>query len=98
MNQAWENGKKISFGLDFGPYGTKSGLQIFFLKIWLRQSLEILVNYHHVQYRKNNDPILRKLTAGRRNWQTDGQTDESDFTGRCPNNFERPKKLLLYEV
>ena len=35
---------------------------------------------------KNNDPILRKLSEG---W-TDGQTDESDFTGRCPTDVERP--------
>ena len=36
---------------------------------------------------KTNDPILRKLSDGR----TDGQTDESDFTGRGPTNVERPK-------
>ena len=36
---------------------------------------------------KTNDPILRRLSDGR----TDGQTDESDFIGRCPTNVERPK-------
>ena len=35
---------------------------------------------------KTNDPILRKLSDGR----TDGQTDESDLIGRCPTNVERP--------
>ena len=33
---------------------------------------------------KTNDPILRNLVTG-------GQTDESDFIGRCPANFERQK-------
>ena len=54
-------------------------------KIWLRQSLEVMVSYHHVQYQKR---------------LTDGQTDESDFIGRCPTNVERPikfsKNLLVH--
>ena len=37
---------------------------------------------------KTNDPILRKLSDGR----TNGETDESDFIGRCPTNVERPIK------
>ena len=36
---------------------------------------------------KTNDPILRKLGGGR----TDGQTDESDFIGRCTTNVKRSK-------
>ena len=40
--------------------------------------------------RKTNDPILRKLSDGRTDRQTGGQTDESDFIGRCPTNVERP--------
>ena len=41
---------------------------------------------------KTNDPILRKISDGR----TDGQTNESDFIGRYPTNVERPiKKNLL---
>ena len=34
MNKTWENGKKASFGPDFGPFGPKSGCQflIFFQK------------------------------------------------------------------
>ena len=35
---------------------------------------------------KTNDSILRKLSDGR----TDRQTDESDFTERSPTNVERP--------
>ena len=34
---------------------------------------------------KTNDLILRKFS----NERTDGQTDEGDFTGRCPTNVER---------
>ena len=61
----------------------------FFSKIWLRQSLDIRVNFHHVQYqKKTNHPILRKLsdgrtdrqtgrlTNGRMDRQTDGQIDK----------------------
>ena len=41
--------KKPSFGSNFGP---NSGRQFFFSKIWLRQSLVIMVGYHHVQYQE----------------------------------------------
>ena len=33
-------------------------------------------------------PILRKFRDGR--GQTDDQTEEGDFIGRCPTNGERP--------
>ena len=39
---------------------------------------------------KANDPILRKLSDGRMDRRTDGQTDETHFIGRCPTNVERP--------
>ena len=32
----------------------KSFFFFFFSKIWLRQSLDIMVSYHHVQYKKKN--------------------------------------------
>ena len=32
---------------------------------------------------KTNDPILRKLSDGRKDGQTDRQMDKSDFVGRC---------------
>ena len=60
---------------------------IFFL-IWLCHSLEIIVSYRHVQCKKKlNDPILRKLSDGR----TDGQTDKSDLKVNCPTKVELPK-------
>ena len=85
-NQTWENAKKPSFGPSFGP---NSGRCFFSSKVCLRQPLDIMVSYHHVQYQKN---LLiqswENLKADRR---TDGQTDESNFIGRCPTNVERPK-------
>ena len=47
MIQTQENGVKSHFGL----LDPKSG-RIFFSKIWLRQSLNIMVTYYHVQYQK----------------------------------------------
>ena len=40
--------------------------------------------------KKTDHPILRKLSDER----TDGQTDESDFIGRCLTNVERPTKNI----
>ena len=60
--------KKTSFIPNFGPFGPYSSHQnIFFANIWLRQTLDIMASYHHIQYqKKNNDPILRKLSDGRK--------------------------------
>ena len=52
---------------------------IFFSKIWLRQSLDNMVIYRHVQYQEKL--IIQSwenlVTDGR----TDRQTDETDFIG-----------------
>ena len=94
MNQTWENGKKPSFGPDFGPFGLNSSCQFFFSEIWLS------VTRCHGQLSSctiseiTNDPILGKLSDGRADGETDGetdwQTDRSDFIGRRPTNVERP--------
>ena len=68
MIQTWENGKKPSFGPDFGPFGQNPGHQIFFSKIWRRQSLDIMVSYHHVQYQK------KLMIQSWENLVTDGRT------------------------
>ena len=60
MSLTWENGKKSTFEPDFGAFGPNSGHQFFFSKIWLRQLLNIMVNYHHVQYQKNKWSNLKK--------------------------------------
>ena len=53
MIQTQENGEKPYFGPDLGLLGQNSGRHFFFLsKIWLRQSLYIIVSYYHVQYQK----------------------------------------------
>ena len=72
MNQTWQNGKKPSFRLDFGPFGPNSGCQFFifiFQNIWLRQSLDIIVSYNYVQYQK------KLMIQSWENLVTDGQTD-----------------------
>ena len=69
MNQARENAKKTHFGPDLGPLGPTLGLEIFFWKIGLRQSLDIMVSYHHIQYQKN------LMTQSWENLVTDGRTD-----------------------
>ena len=77
MNQTWENVKKTSFGLDFDLSGQiRAAKKIFFSKIWLGHSLDILVSYHHAQYqKKTKDPILRKHIDKWTDRRTDGHTD-----------------------
>ena len=52
MIQTQENREKTHFGPDFGPLSPNSGRQIFFSKIWLCQSLDIIVSYNYVKYQK----------------------------------------------
>ena len=49
-----------------------------------------MVSYHHEQYLKKLmiQSWENLVTDGR----TDGQTDESDFVGRCLTNVKRPKE------
>ena len=76
MTQTQENGGKPRFVPDLGMLSPNSGRQFFFLKIWLRQSLDIMVSYHHVKYlKKTNDPILKKFIDGRMHGRTDGRMD-----------------------
>ena len=63
MNQTWENGKKPSFRPDFGPIQatippppTKKKKK----NIWLRQSLDIIFSYPHVQYQEKLTINLEK--------------------------------------
>ena len=70
MIQTQKNSKKPHFGLK----GPNQGNQIFYSKIWLCQSLEIIVSYHHVKYqKKTNGPIFRKFSDGRMDRQMDRQ-------------------------
>ena len=93
MIQTQENGEKPYFGPDLGLLGQNSGRHFFFLsKIWLRQSLYIIVSYYHVQYQK------KPMTQPWENFVTDRQTDESDFMGRRPINVGRPKRRLKNHI
>ena len=93
LNQNWENYKKSSFGPDFGPFGPNSATNFFFF--FLKNLTSWFTRYHgqlssSTISEKTNDPILRKLSDGRMDSGTNRQTNESDFIGRCPTNFERP--------
>ena len=72
----------------------------FFSKIWLRQSLDLMLSYHHVQYQEKlmiqswENLVTDERTDGR----TDGQRDESNFIGRCPTNVERPIWRVVIKV
>ena len=63
MKQTWENGKKTSFGPNFGTFGLNSGHPFFFFK-----NLASLDTRYHCQLstcaisEKTNDPILKKLS------------------------------------
>ena len=52
--QTQENGKKTNFGPDLDLLGPNSGRHFFFFfsKIWIRQLLDIKVNYHRIQYQE----------------------------------------------
>ena len=57
------------------------------------------VTRHHGQLspcatEKTHDSILRKLSDGR----TDRQTDEKDFIRHCPTNVERPKTATVLKT
>ena len=56
MIQTLDMPQKTHFGSDLGPFGTNFCHQFFFFffsKIWPRQSLGIMVSYHHYNNRKN---------------------------------------------
>ena len=56
MIQTQEYCEKPHFGPDSGSFGPNLGCPIFFFffsNIWLHQSLDIMVRYHHVKYQKN---------------------------------------------
>ena len=60
----------------------------FFSKIWLRQSLDVMVRYYHVQYQK-------KLMIP--SWENFNQTDrQTDRRPNCPTNVERRIIQILF--
>ena len=85
MNQTWENSKKPIWNLETiqARFWLKFRLPILYLfsKIWLRQSLDVMVSYHHKQYQEKL--LIQSWENLVTDGQIDGQTDESDFIGRC---------------
>ena len=53
MNQIWENGKKLSFGTDFGLFGQNVSPKSFFHKFYLYYKLDIVLSYHCMQFKDN---------------------------------------------
>ena len=90
----WENGKKPCFRPDFGPFDPNSSCQFFFPKIWLCQSLNVMVSYHHVQYQKKLMIQSCENLVMDRQTERQGQVDKSDFIGCYPTNVEHPKRFL----
>ena len=84
---------KILFWANFRPVGPKFGPPFFLSKIWLHQSLDIMVSYHHVQYQKKQMiQSWEHLVSDR---QTDRQREESDFIGNCLTNIEH---LTIFKI
>ena len=84
MIQIQENGEKSHFGSDLGPLGPNSVRQDFFSKIWLRQLLDIMVSYYHVQCQKKL--VIQSwenlVTDGQTDRRTDCQTNWSDLSDK----------------
>ena len=83
--------KNIVSGLVLAQLTQIRAAKFFKKSGWL--SLDIIVSYHLVQYRKK---IMIKswenvVGARRTDGQTNGHTDGNDFIGRCPTDVKRPK-------
>ena len=50
MYQTWKNDKKPNFGPNFDQFGPNLGPQIFFRGFYLYQMLDIIANYHCMQF------------------------------------------------
>ena len=50
MNQTSKNGKKPSFGTDFGTFGPNLGSRNFFHRFYLYRMLDIVASYHCMQF------------------------------------------------
>ena len=81
--------KKLVLGLILAHLAQIWAAKNFFSKIWLLQSLDVMVSYHHVKYQK------KLMTQSWGNLVTDGQMDKNDFIGRCRSNVEGPKGEYL---
>ena len=82
--------KQNNFRSNFGPLGQISATNFFFF-----ENLAWSVTRYLGQLssgtisEKSNDSILRKLSNGETDGETDGQMEESDFIGCCQTNVEQ---------
>ena len=93
--------KKIVLGPILAYLDQIRAAKTFFLSnIWLCQSLDIIVSYHHVQYLKKimiqswENLVMDRWTDGRTERRTDGETGESDLTECCPTDVEHLKSYI----
>ena len=61
--------KNLALGPIMAHMAQIRAAKTFFSKIWLHQSLDIMVSYHHVQYQKE------LMMQSWENFVTDGRTD-----------------------
>ena len=93
ISRKTKTSKKASFGPNLAHLTQIRAANFFFFfssKIWLRQSLDTIVSYHHVQHQKKLmiQSWENLVTDRRKDRQTDKQID---FIGRCPTIIERSK-------
>ena len=84
--------KQNNFRSNFGPLGQISATNFFF---FFFENLAWSVTRYLGQLssgtisEKSNDSILRKLSNGETDGETDGHMEESDFIGCCQTNVEQ---------
>ena len=89
--QIQENGEELHFGPNLGTLNSNLDAKIFLFKNMAFSGTRYNGKLSsRTISEKSNDPILGKFSHRRKDGRTDGQTDESDFIGRCSTNVERP--------
>ena len=75
-------------------HGTQIWAGIFFSKLWLCQSLDIMVRYHYVKYQKKlkaqSWENCDRWTDARTDGQTDWQMNKSEFIRSCQTDIKCP--------
>ena len=93
MIQTQENGKKAHFETEKGPSWPNSSRQFFFFfyfsKISLRQSLDIMVSFHHVIYQK------KLMIQSWENLVTERRTDGREWFHRTLSDWCRASNTAL---
>ena len=96
MNQIWENGKKTSFGSNFGTFSPNLGRQFFFQKSGC-QLPDVMVIYHHVQYK--NKLIIQSwenlVTDGRTDWWTERTEGQEWFHSMLSDQRRASKNVFV---